>query len=96
MKKVSISHVYNGIFYDSDKKYEYVGFANTRFICREIDHPENEMQFSAYSTVEIDDEEAPKVLFYLEDVLRRKRCEIVDIEEGIRMLKNQGVTEKLA
>jgi len=96
MKKVSISHVYNGEFYDNGKKYKYEGFANTRFICHEIAFPENKMQFSAYSTVEVDDEEAPKILFFLEDVLRRQRCEIVDIEQGIRMLKDQGVTEKLA
>jgi hypothetical protein len=77
-------------------KYKYVGAANTRFICQEVGHPENELRISSYSTVEVEDSEAPRILFYIEDVLRRTRIQIVDLEEGIRMLKSQGVTEGLS
>lgn len=91
MKKVPIAYLYNGEFYSDGKKYKYEGSANTRFICHEIACPDNKIQFSAYSTVEVDDEEASKMLFFMEDVLRSRRCEINDLEKGIELLKSQDV-----
>lgn len=91
MKKVPIAYLYNGEFYSDGKKYKCESSANTRFICHEIVCPDNKMQFSAYSTVEVDDEEASKMLFFMEDVLRRHKCEINDLEKGIELLKSQDV-----
>jgi hypothetical protein len=59
-----------------------------------VDHPDKKVQISSYSTVEVDDEEASKILFYMEDILRSTRSRLVEIEEGIRILKNQGVKEE--
>jgi len=91
MIKVPIAYTFDGVFYSDGKKYKYESSANTRFICHEIDCPENKVQFSAYSTVEVDDEEGPRILFFLEDVLRRQRCELKDLEKGILLLQSQGV-----
>jgi hypothetical protein len=92
MKKVPIAYLYNGEFYSDGKKYKYEGSANTRFICHEIACPDNKIQFSAYSTVEVDDGEASKMLFFfMEDVLRRTRSGINDLERGIELLKSQDV-----
>jgi hypothetical protein len=91
MKKVPIEFLFNGEFYSDGKKYKYESSANTRFVCHEVDFPENKMQFSAYSTVEVDDEEASRVLTLMEDTLRRTKCCIVDLEKGIELLKSQDV-----
>ena len=94
MVKVPITFILDE-FYHEGVKYKHIGATNTRFLCREVDHPEKEVQISAYSTVEVEDAEAPRILFYVEDLLRSTRVRIMDLEEGIRMLKGQGVTEGL-
>jgi hypothetical protein len=49
------------------------------------------MQFSAYSTVEVDDEEASRVLTFMEDILCQTKVRLVDLEKGIELLKSQDV-----
>ena len=95
MKKVPITFIL-GEFYYEGIKYKHIGAANTRFLCQQVDHPDKKVQISSYTTVEVEDEEAPKILFYMEDILRRTRSRLVEIEEGIRLLKKQGVKEELS
>lgn len=93
MKKVPIRFVYNGIFLDEGKKWKIKGCANSRILCHEVDNPTKEMQFSSYTTVEVEDDEASSILFIVEEALRNTRSTIVDMEECIRSLKGQGVKE---
>lgn len=94
MKKVPITFILNEFYYEGIK-YKHIGAVNTRFLCQEVDHPDKKVQISSYSTVEVEDKEASRILFYMEDILRATRSRLIEIEEGIRSLKEQGVKEEL-
>lgn len=91
MKKVPITFLVTGQFYSNSKKYKTEGCCNTRIFCREVDNPSNEMQFSSYSTVEVDDEDAVQILNFLEDIKIRTEGRLQEIKDGIKLLEDQGV-----
>jgi len=93
MTKVPIAYVF-GVFYDNGKRHKIVGESHGKFIAKDLTDPKlKRVQFHKYTVVEIDDDDAPAVLFLMEETLRRTRVQIVDLEEAIKMLKDQGVTE---
>jgi len=91
MKKVPITCVFNGVFFEEGKKYKITGAANTRIICCEFDDPKKEIQFSSYSTVEVEDEKAKSILFIMKYALRDTRNRVFELKKGIKSLIEQGV-----
>lgn len=91
MKKVPITMLFTGAFFYEGKKFKTKGYANSRIICHEIDNPKNEMQFSAYSDVEVDDEEAIRCLELIKNTKSITESRLKELEEAIRALESQGV-----
>lgn len=94
MKKVPIRFVITGLFFSHDKKWKMKGCANTRILCHEVDNPDNEMQFSSYSTVEVEDGDAKSILTYARDLIGRYTSDIREAEDCIKSLNEQGIVEK--
>ncbi len=91
MKTVPITFLVTGTFYSKGKKYKTGGCIGTRILCSEVDNPKNEMQFSSYGYVEVDDEDAEKVMTFMQDILRSTECRLSEIKDGIKLLESQGV-----
>lgn len=90
MKKVPITFLVTGYFYHEGKKYKTGGCIGTRILCTEVD-TSKEMQFSSYSTVDVDDEDAVQILDFLEDIKMRTECRLQEIKNGIKLLGDQGI-----
>jgi len=91
MKRVPITCVFDGVFFDKGKKYKITGGANTRIYCCEFDDPKKEIQFSSYSTVEVEDEDAKSILFIMKHSLRDTKSRLFELRKGIKSLIEQGV-----
>jgi len=93
MKNISIMSVFETFFSDG-VEYKYEGYANTRLVCHRVDDPTKKIQFSAYTTVQITDEQANKVRWILNDVKQRTECRLREIEKDLELLKEQGVLDE--
>jgi hypothetical protein len=93
MKKVPITMLFSGEFFYEGKKYKTKGYANSRIICHELNNPENEMQFSAYSDVEVGDEEAIRCLEFIKIAKSSAESRLKELEEAIKSLESQGVKQ---
>lgn len=91
MKKVPITFLVTGTFYRNGKKYKTGSCIGTRILCSEVDNPKNEMQFSSYSDVEVDDGDAEKIMTFMQDILRSTECRLQEIKDRIKLLESQGV-----
>jgi len=94
MKNVSIAHVYDGLFFKDGVQYKYKGFANTRFICCQVDDESKVIQFSCYDTVQVTDEQAVKIKNFLADVIQRTKTSLHEYEESIKLLNEQNVPDE--
>lgn len=91
MKKVPITFLVTGFFYDKGIKYKIGSCSGTRLLCKEVENPSNEIQFSSYSTVEVDDEDAVQILSFLKDIKIRTEGRLQEIKDGIKLLGDQGI-----
>jgi len=94
MKDVNICHVFNGVFFVEGIKYQYINSYNTRIICKEVENPEKEIQFSSYSIVQVEDAEAIKVKRFLKDVIGRTKASLNEYEKDMESLNKQNVPDQ--
>jgi len=95
MKSVNICHVFAETFFIDGVEWKYKSSYNSRVVCTRVDDPSVEVQFSAYETVQVSDEQAEKSKFVLLDSYRSTRCRLREMKDEIKSLTKQGVKSPL-
>lgn len=80
-------------FFSEGVEYKYVSSYNTRIVCCKVDNPVEEIQFSAYDTVQVTEDQAKKIKFIIKDCLPRRRSDLREMEEALKSLEDQKVPD---
>lgn len=86
-------HVCTGSFFSEGIEYAFTGSsANTRILCYKKGDPEKkEIQFSAYSTVQIPDKDGEQTRRFVQYVLKDQKSSIRELEKELESLEKQGI-----
>ena len=95
MKDVDIIHVFKGVFFSEGVQYKYESSYNSRIVCHQVDDPTQVVQFSAYDTVQVTDEEAKEIKAFLIDVFMMERSSLASRKKDIKRLQEQGVESRM-
>lgn len=92
MINVPISFI-QGTFFKDGVEYKYASSYNSRYVCRVVDDPTVEVQFSAYTTVQVTEEQAQRMKFVIKDMIPRMQNDLRELEETLKILEDQKVSD---
>lgn len=92
MINVPISFI-QGPFFCDGVEYKFASSYNSRYVCRRVDDPTVEVQFSAYTTVQVTEEQAQRMKFIIKDCIPRMQSNLREMEETLKILEDQKVPD---
>jgi hypothetical protein len=92
MKSIPITYVL-GTFFKDGEEYRYLSSVNTRFLCENL-RTLKQIQFSAYDTVQIKDDDVAMYKEAFSDRLASYKNDIAEVERALFMISDKQVNFK--